>query len=65
MTNTRFNKIWNLLYKFGEVEFVNNQNRLSLVLVPSHYGNEISLRDETGTILVHYNKDRFKAILVD
>ena len=65
MNNTRFNKLWNVLHKAGEVEFSDHGESLSLSLIPSRYGHEVSLRSGVNTVLVHYDKERFREILVD
>ena len=65
MNNTRFNKLWDLLHKSGEVKFADCNESLSLSLVPSRYGYEVSLRSGGSTVLVHYDKERFREILVD
>lgn len=66
MSNTRFEKLWNLLHKCGEVEFSSNGEVCSLHIIPGRYGNEFSLRAADGdTILAHHNKERFREILVD
>ena len=65
MNNTKFNKLWDMLHRTGEVNFSNHDESLSLSLVPSRYGNDVSLRTGGNTVLVHYNKERFREILVD
>lgn len=65
MNNTRFNKLWDLLHKSGYVDFSDHGESLSLSLVPSRYGSEVSLRSGANTVLVHYDKERFREILVD
>lgn len=65
MNNTRFNKLWDILHRDGEVKFSDHSESLSLSLVPSRYGYEVSLRSGGNTVLVHYNKERFREILVD
>lgn len=69
MTNTRFNKLWDLLHKSGYVEFLNHGNKLSLSLAPNLYGTDVILEAENGyyknVVLSHWCKDRFREILVD
>jgi hypothetical protein len=65
MSNTRFNKLWDVLHKAGEVRFSDHNESLSLSLVPSRYGHEVSLRSGGNTVLVHHDKERFREILVD
>lgn len=65
MTNTKFNRLWDMLHKIGHIEFSDHGESLTLSLVPSRYGYDVSLRGSLNTILVHYNKDRFREILVD
>ncbi len=65
MNNTRFNKLWNLLHKNGEVEFSDHSESLSLSLIPERYGYNVSLRSEGNTVLIHHDKERFQEILVD
>lgn len=65
MSNTRFEKLWKLLHERGEVEFSSRGGLCSLHIIPGRYGNEISLRSNGNTVLVHYNKERFREILVD
>ena len=65
MNNTRFNKLWDVLHRTGEVRFSDHGESLSLFLVPARYGNDVSLRTGGNTVLVHYDKERFREILVD
>ena len=68
MTNTRFNKLWDLLHKSGYVEFIDHGNELSLSLASNLYGTNAVLKIENGgknVVLSHWCKDRFREILVD
>lgn len=65
MNNTRFNKLWDMLHKTGEVKFSDHKEPLSLSLIQTRYGFEVSLRSSGNTVIVHYDKDRFREILVD
>ena len=65
MNNTRFNKLWDILRRDGEVKFSDHSESLSLSLVQARYGYEVSLRSGVNTVLVHYDKERFREILVD
>ena len=65
-TNTRFNKLWEILHKQGYVRFTDYGETCTLYLVPSRYGEDVSLRSEDGNVvLCHWQKERFKNILVD
>ena len=68
MTNTRFNKLWDLLHKSGYVEFMDHGNKLSLSLASNLYGTNAVLEIENGgknVVLSHWRKDCFREILVD
>ena len=69
MTNTRFNKLWELLHKKGYVEFSDHGEKLSLSLSQNRYGADAVLEVENGyyrnVVLVHWCKERFQHILVD
>ena len=65
MNNTRFNKLWDILHRTGEVKFSDHSESLTLSLVPARYGHDVSLRSGVNTVLVHYDKQRFREILVD
>lgn len=65
MTNTRFNKLWEILHQRGFVEFTDHGEVSSLTLVPSRYGFDVSLMAAGNCVLCHYKKDRFREILVD
>ena len=65
MSNTRFNKLWEILHQRGFVEFTDHGETSSLSLVPGRYGSNVSLRTGGNCVLCHYSKDRFREILVD
>lgn len=66
MTNTRFNKLWDLLYKHGFVKFTDHGETCTMYLIPRRYGEDVSLRSGNGNVvLCHYEKERFREILVD
>lgn len=65
MTNTRFNKLWEMLHQRGTVKLTDHGETCTLYLYRGHYGDTVSLRDGNGnTILCHYDKKRFREILV-
>ena len=66
MTNTRFNKLWELLRHRDFIEFTDNGGTSTLHRYNERYGSVVSLKSENGnTVLVHYDKERFMEILVD
>lgn len=69
MTNTRFNKLWDLLHKSGYVKFSDHGANLSLSLSQNRYGADAVLEVENGcyrnVVLVHWCKESFRRILVD
>lgn len=66
MTNARFNRLWEILHRQGYVRFTDHGETCTLDLVPSRYGEDVSLRSENGNVvLCHWQKERFKRILVD
>lgn len=69
MTNTRFNKLWDLLHRSGYVEFSDHDEKLSLSLSRNRYGADAVLEVEDGyyrnVVLVHWCKESFRRILVD
>lgn len=69
MTNTRFNKLWDLLHKSGRVEFSDHGESLSLSLSKKRYGEDVVLEVENGdyrnVVLSHWDKEMFRMILVD
>lgn len=66
MTNTRFNKLWELLHQRGFIKFTDHGEACTLYLIPRRYGEDVSLRSGNGnTVLCHYEKERFREILVD
>ena len=66
MTNTRFNKLWELLRHRDFIKFTDNGETSTLQRYNERYGSVVSLKSENGnTVLVHYDKERFREILVD
>lgn len=68
MTNARFNRIWDrVLTNGGHIEFENHGNKLTICQIEGPYGKEYSLRcgGSKTVILNHWNKERFREILVD
>ena len=66
MTNTRFNKLWELLHHRDFIKFTDNGETSTLHRYNERYGSVVSLKSENGnTVLVHYDKERFREILVD
>lgn len=66
MTNTRFNKLWELLRHRDFIKFTDNCGTCTLHRYNERYGSVVSLKSENGnTVLVHYDKERFREILVD
>ena len=66
MTNTRFNKLFELLHQRGFVKFTDHGETCTMYLIPCRYGEYVSLRSGNGnTVLFHYEKERFREILVD
>lgn len=66
MTNTRFNKLWDLLHSRDAVRFTDHGESCSLRLIPGRRGSDVSLRSGNGNVvLCHWDKERFREILVD
>ena len=65
MTNTKFNRIWEMANEIGHVKFFDHGYPLTLTRVIHRYGCYFSLRDSLNTVLVHYDKERFRELMVD
>ena len=67
MTNAQFNTVWNRVLTSGRVEFKTNGDKLTICQLEGPYGKEYSLRcgGSKTVILNHWNKERFREILVD
>ena len=70
MTNTIFNELWDRLHKTGRRQaYIDHGEKLILSLSEGRYGSDVVLesQDDDGTIyvvLVHWDKERFRRILV-
>ena len=69
MSNTKFNKLWDLLHRCGYVEFTNYGEECILSLSGNCYGADAVLEVRNGNMLnvvtVHWSKEHFRRILVD
>lgn len=66
MTNAQFNMVWGQVLANGRVEFGNHGDKLTICQIDERYGKTFSLRLADGIVILnHWDKDRFREILVD
>lgn len=66
MTNAQFNKVWDRLLANGNVEFKGHGDKLTICQIDKRYGKTFSLGLADGIVILnHWDKDRFREILVD